>query len=52
MILLMFFEAVYFGHFLSFYTMQLEPPKKWGTPVIKCSHRSAVENFKLAVKLA
>ena len=23
----MFFEAVYFGHFLSFYTMQLEPPK-------------------------
>ena len=23
----MFFEAVYFGHFLSFSTMQLEPPK-------------------------
>ena len=23
----MFFEALYFGHFLSFYTMQLEPPK-------------------------
>ena len=23
----MFFQAVYFGHFLSFYTMQLEPPK-------------------------
>ena len=27
MVLLMFFQAVYFGHFLSFYTMQLEPPK-------------------------
>ena len=27
MVLLMFFEALYFGHFLSFYTMQLEPPK-------------------------
>ena len=26
MVLLMFFEALYFGHFLSFYTMQLEPP--------------------------
>ena len=26
-VLLMFFQAVYFGHFLSFYTMQLEPPK-------------------------
>ena len=25
MVLLMFFQAVYFGHFLSFYTMQLEP---------------------------
>ena len=24
----MFFEALYFGHFLSFYTMQLEPPKQ------------------------
>ena len=23
----MVFEALYFGHFLSFYTMQLEPPK-------------------------
>ena len=23
----MFFEAVYFGHFLSFYTIQLEAPK-------------------------
>ena len=23
----MFFEALYFGHLLSFYTMQLEPPK-------------------------
>ena len=23
----MFFEALYFGHFLSFHTMQLEPPK-------------------------
>ena len=23
----MFFQAVYLGHFLSFYTMQLEPPK-------------------------
>ena len=30
MVLLMFFEAMYFGHFLSFYTMQLEPPKKEG----------------------
>ena len=29
MVLFMFFEALYFGHFLSFYTMQLEPPKKW-----------------------
>ena len=28
MVLLMFFRAVYFGHFLSFYTMQLEPPKR------------------------
>ena len=27
MVLLMSFQAVYFGHFLSFYTMQLEPPK-------------------------
>ena len=27
MVLLMFFQAVYFGHFLSFYTIQLEPPK-------------------------
>ena len=27
MVLLMFFQAVYFGHPLSFYTMQLEPPK-------------------------
>ena len=27
MVLLMFFEALYFGHFLSFYTMQPEPPK-------------------------
>ena len=27
MVLGMFFEALYFGHFLSFYTMQLEPPK-------------------------
>ena len=27
MVLLVFFEAVYFGHFLSLYTMQLEPPK-------------------------
>ena len=24
----MLFEALYVGHFLSFYTMQLEPPKK------------------------
>ena len=24
---LMFFEALYFGHFLSFHTMQLEPRK-------------------------
>ena len=30
MVLLMFFEALYFGHFLSFYTMQLEPPKSMG----------------------
>ena len=29
MVLLMFFEALYFGHFLSFYTMQLEPPKQF-----------------------
>ena len=28
MVLLMFFQAVYFGHFLSFYTMQLEPSKE------------------------
>ena len=27
MVLLMFFQAVYFRHFLSFYTMQLGPPK-------------------------
>ena len=27
MALLMFFQAVYVGHFLSLYTMQLEPPK-------------------------
>ena len=25
----MFFEALYFAHFLSFYTMQLEPPKSY-----------------------
>ena len=38
MVLLMFFEAVYFGHFLSFYTMQLEPPKRLMDimSVIKC----------------
>ena len=30
----MFFEAVYFGHFLSFHTMQLEPPKAY----VKDSH--------------
>ena len=28
MVLFMFSEALYFGHFLSFYTMQLEPPKR------------------------
>ena len=28
MVLLMFFEALYFGHCLSFYTMQLEAPKR------------------------
>ena len=28
MVLLMSFEAVYFRHFLSFYSMQLEPPKE------------------------
>ena len=27
MVLLMFWQAVYFGHFLSFYTLVLEPPK-------------------------
>ena len=27
----MFFEALYFGHFLSFHTMQLEPPKDEAT---------------------
>ena len=32
MVLLMFFESLYFGHFLSFYTMQLEPPKSFLTP--------------------
>ena len=27
MVLLVFFEALYFGHFLSFSTLQLGPPK-------------------------
>ena len=31
MVLLLFFEALYFGHFLSFYTLQLEPPKYGAT---------------------
>ena len=31
----MFFEALYFGHFLSFYTMQLEPPKSLLSPTIR-----------------
>ena len=31
----MFFEALYFGHVLSLYTMQLEPPKK----VVLMGHR-------------
>ena len=35
-LLLMFFQAVYLGHFLSFYTMLLEPPKA-GTPVCRAS---------------
>ena len=30
MVILMFFQAVYFVHFLSFYTMQLELPKLKG----------------------
>ena len=30
----MFFEALYFGHFLSFHTMQLEPPKSWHGPAV------------------
>ena len=34
MVLLMFFEALYFGHFLSFYTMQLEPPKYYTHPPV------------------
>ena len=34
----MFFEVLYFGQFLSFYTMQLEPPKNstigtWAKPL-------------------
>ena len=32
----MFFEAVYFRHFLSFYTMQLEPPKCVVFCVLRC----------------
>ena len=36
MVLLMFFQAVYFGHFLLFSTMQLEPPKSW-PGVLRCS---------------
>ena len=32
MVLLTFFEALYFGHFLSFYTMHLEPPKSMPSP--------------------
>ena len=34
MVLLMFFEALYFAHFLSFYTMQLEPPKFVGARAV------------------
>ena len=41
MVLLMFFQAVYFGHFLSFYTMQLEPPKTYIT-VMEAPTRSMV----------
>ena len=37
MVLLMFFEALYFGHFLSFYTMQLEPPKYGSASVVTTS---------------
>ena len=32
----MFFEALYFGHFLSFYNIQLEPPKNLGM-IFGCS---------------
>ena len=38
MVLLMFFEALYFGHFLSFYTMQLEPPKRFLRDVLSHLH--------------
>ena len=27
MVFLVFFESLYFGHFLSFHTLRLEPPK-------------------------
>ena len=30
-----FLEALYFGHFVSFYTMQLEPPKYVGHSLCK-----------------
>ena len=36
----------------SFLFSHAKTDTKWGTPVLKCSHRSALENFKLAVQLA
>ena len=49
MVLLMFFQALYFEYFLSFYTMQLEPPKKkgfkGGLAWIKSSKKDMVVTF-------
>ena len=44
MVLLMFFEALYFGHFLSFYTMQLEPPKNKTETSISHKHEAQIAN--------
>ena len=38
MVFSLFFEALYFGHFLSFYSMQLQPPKLCF--IFSSSHRS------------
>ena len=39
MVFSVFFDALYFGHFLSSYTMQLEPPKTGVEPRVRDGHQ-------------